>query len=78
MAGYNYRRCPASTILAELPSRFAGSPQRWLRPQQSRRVAGLRQSGSGDVEFQDDGVVHDPVNRRGGGHRSHSEKTGWT
>ena len=21
-----------------------------------------------DVEFQDDGVVHDPVNRRGGGH----------
>ena len=36
--------CPASTILADLSSiSFAGSPP---RPQQSRRVAGLRQSGS--------------------------------
>ena len=24
---------------------------------------------AGDVKLQDDGVVHDPVNRRGGGHR---------
>ena len=23
---------------------------------------------AGDVKLQDDGVVHDPVNRRGGGH----------
>ena len=43
--------CPASTILAELPSiSFAGSPplpgQCWLRPQQSRRAAVRRQSGS--------------------------------
>ena len=43
--------CPASTILAESSStKFAGSPplpgQRWLRPQQSRRVAVLHQSGS--------------------------------
>ena len=35
---------------------------------------------AGDVKLQDDGVVHDPVNRRGGGHGvgkdgSHSEKT---
>ncbi len=37
-------RCPASTILADLSSiSFAGSPP---RPQQSRRVAVLRQSGS--------------------------------
>ena len=26
-------------------------------------------SVAGDVKLQDDGVVHDPVNRRGGGHR---------
>ena len=37
-------------------------------------------SASGDVKLQDDGVVHDPVNRRGGGHgvgkdASYSEKT---
>ena len=24
---------------------------------------------AGDVKLQDDGVAHDPVNRRGGGHR---------
>ena len=44
-------RCPASTILAELPSiSFAGSPPRpgqcWLRPQQSHRAAVRHQSGS--------------------------------
>ena len=41
---YSIVVCPASTRFAELPSiSFAGSPP---RPQQSRRVAGLHQSGS--------------------------------
>ena len=43
-AGLFMSNCPASTILADLSSiSFAGSPP-W--PQQSRRVAVLRQSGS--------------------------------
>ena len=41
---------------------FAGSPP-WPGP-----VAGLRWCGSWGRKLQDDGVVHDPVNRRGGGH----------
>ena len=39
---------------------FAGSPPRPLLG----RIGAV----AGDVKLQDDGVVHDPVNRRGGGH----------
>ena len=52
---------PASTVLAELSSiSFAGSPLL------TDPVAVLRQSGSWDVEFQDDGVMHHRVNLCGG------------
>ena len=55
--------CPASTKIADLASiSFAGSPPR------PGPVAGLHQSGSWVVKLQDDGVVHHPVDRRGGGH----------
>ena len=57
------RRCPASTI-------FAGWRQSVL-PVHLLGLAPLLGSVgpvAGDVKLQDDGVVHDPVNRRGGGH----------
>ena len=57
-------RCPASTI-------FAGWRQSVL-PVHLLGLAPLLGSVgpvAGDVKLQDDGVVHDPVNRRGGGHR---------
>ena len=55
--------CPASTI-------FAGWRQSVL-PVHLLGLAPLLGSVgpvAGDVQLQDDGVVHDPVNRRGGGH----------
>ena len=55
--------CPASTI-------FAGWRQSVL-PVHLLGLAPLLGSigpVAGDVKLQDDGVVHDPVNRRGGGH----------
>ena len=68
-------RCPASTIFADwrqsvLPVHLLG-------------LAALLSSVgpvTGDVKLQDDGVVHDPVDCRSGGHgvgknASHSEKT---
>ena len=56
-------RCPASIILAGwrqsvLPVHLLG-----LAP-----LLGSVGPVAGDVKLQDDGVVHDPVNRRGGGH----------
>ena len=57
------RPCPASTI-------FAGWRQSVL-PVHLLGLAPLLGSVgpvAGDVKLQDDGVVHDPVNRRGGGH----------
>ena len=57
-------RCPASTI-------FAGWRQSVL-PVHLLGLAPLLGSVgpvAGDVKLQDDGVVHDPVNRRGGGQR---------
>ena len=56
-------KCPASTI-------FAGWRQSVL-PVHLLGLAPLLGSVgpvAGDVKLQDDGVVHDPVNRRGGGH----------
>ena len=55
--------CPASTIFAGwrqsvLPVHLLG-----LAP-----LLGRIGAVAGDVKLQDDGVVHDPVNRRGGGH----------
>ena len=55
--------CPASTIFAGwrqsvLPVHLLG-----LAP-----LLGCVGPVAGDVKLQDDGVVHDPVNRRGGGH----------
>ena len=55
--------CPASTIFAGwrqsvLPVHLLG-----LAP-----LLGSVGAVAGDVKLQDDGVVHDPVNRRGGGH----------
>ena len=55
--------CPASTIFAGwrqsvLPVHLLG-----LAP-----LLGSIDPVAGDVKLQDDGVVHDPVNRRGGGH----------
>ena len=61
--GYTGQRCPASTI-------FAGWRQSVL-PVHLLGLAPLLGSVgpvAGDVKLQDDGVVHDPVNRRGGGH----------
>ena len=57
------RLCPASSI-------FAGWRQSVL-PVHLLGLAPLLGSVgpvAGDVKLQDDGVVHDPVNRRGGGH----------
>ena len=66
-SGLNWQRkgllCPASTI-------FAGWRQSVL-PVHLLGLAPLLGSVgpvAGDVKLQDDGVVHDPVNRRGGGH----------
>ena len=58
-----FRRCPASTI-------FAGWRQSVLPVHLLGLDALLGSVGpvAGDVKLQDDGVVHDPVNRRGGGH----------
>ena len=55
--------CPASTI-------FAGWRQSVLPVHLLGLDALLGSVGpvAGDVKLQDDGVVHDPVNRRGGGH----------
>ena len=61
--GFQLPTCPASTI-------FAGWRQSVL-PVHLLGLAPLLGSVgpvAGDVKFQDDGVVHDPVNRRGGGH----------
>ena len=61
--GQGGERCPASTI-------FAGWRQSVL-PVHLLGLAPLLGSVgpvAGDVKLQDDGVVHDPVNRRGGGH----------
>ena len=57
------RLCPASTI-------FAGWRQSVLPVHLLGLDALLGSVGpvAGDVKLQDDGVVHDPVNRRGGGH----------
>ena len=58
-----FTNCPASTI-------FAGWRQSVL-PVHLLGLAPLLGSVgpvAGDVKLQDDGVVHDPVNRRGGGH----------
>ena len=60
---WSISRCPASTI-------FAGWRQSVL-PVHLLGLAPLLGSVgpvAGDVKLQDDGVVHDPVNRRGGGH----------
>ena len=60
---WDTRVCPASTI-------FAGWRQSVL-PVHLLGLAPLLGSVgpvAGDVKLQDDGVVHDPVNRRGGGH----------
>ena len=56
-------RCPASTI-------FAGWRQSVLPVRLLGLDALLGSVGpvAGDVKLQDDGVVHDPVNCRGGGH----------
>ena len=56
-------RCPASTI-------FAGWRQSVLPVHLLSLTPLLGSVGpvAGDVKLQDDGVVHDPVNRRGGGH----------
>ena len=56
-------RCPASTI-------FAGWRQSVLPVHLLGLDALLGSVGpvAGDVKLEDDGVVHDPVNRRGGGH----------
>ena len=59
----SWHPCPASTI-------FAGWRQSVL-PVHLLGLAPLLGSVgpvAGDVKLQDDGVVHDPVNRRGGGH----------
>ena len=55
--------CPASTI-------FAGWRQSVLPVHLLGLDALLGSVGpvAGDVKLEDDGVVHDPVNRRGGGH----------
>ena len=55
--------CPASTI-------FAGWRQSVLPVHLLGLALLLGSVGpvAGDVKLQDDGVVHDPVNRRGGGH----------
>ena len=55
--------CPASTI-------FAGWRQSVLPVHLLGLASLLGRIGAvaGDVKLQDDGVVHDPVNRRGGGH----------
>ena len=61
--GSYFPSCPASTI-------FAGWRQSVL-PVHLLGLAPLLGSVgpvAGDVKLQDDGVVHDPVNRRGGGH----------
>ena len=61
--GFLSPNCPASTI-------FAGWRQSVL-PVHLLGLAPLLGSVgpvAGDVKLQDDGVVHDPVNRRGGGH----------
>ena len=61
--GWHIGICPASTI-------FAGWRQSVL-PVHLLGLAPLLGSVgpvAGDVKLQDDGVVHDPVNRRGGGH----------
>ena len=61
--GSTTKVCPASTI-------FAGWRQSVL-PVHLLGLAPLLGSVgpvAGDVKLQDDGVVHDPVNRRGGGH----------
>ena len=57
------KTCPASTI-------FAGWRQSVLPVHLLGLDALLGSVGpvAGDVKLQDDGVVHDPVNRRGGGH----------
>ena len=63
VVGIYPNRCPASTI-------FAGWRQSVL-PVHLLGLAPLLGSigpVAGDVKLQDDGVVHDPVNRRGGGH----------
>ena len=59
----SFRWCPASTI-------FAGWRQSVLPVHLLGLDALLGSVGpvAGDVKLQDDGVVHDPVNRRGGGH----------
>ena len=56
-------KCPASTI-------FAGWRQSVLPVHLLGLDALLGSVGpvAGDVKLQDDGVVHDPVNRCGGGH----------
>ena len=56
-------QCPASTI-------FAGWRQSVLPVHLLGLDALLGSVGpvAGDVKLEDDGVVHDPVNRRGGGH----------
>ena len=58
-----FTTCPASTI-------FAGWRQSVLPVHLLGLDALLGSVGpvAGDVKLQDDGVVHDPVNRRGGGH----------
>ena len=58
-----WARCPASTIFASwrqsvLPVHLLGLDA----------LLGSVGPVAGDVKLQDDGVVHDPVNRRGGGH----------
>ena len=65
VAGPGWRRwgCPASTILAGLASiSFAGAPL-VLSPLLSD--VGTK---AGDIEFQDEGMVHSPVDGRGSGH----------
>ena len=62
MLAASNRICPASTI-------FAGWRQSVLPVHLLGLDALLGSVGpvAGDVKLQDDGVVHDPVNRRGGG-----------
>ena len=63
VGSHDFATCPASTI-------FAGWRQSVLPVHLLGLDALLGSVGpvAGDVKLQDDGVVHDPVNRRGGGH----------
>ena len=62
-ADVTWTGCPASTIFAGWRQSVLPVHLLCLAP-----LLGCVSPVAGDVKLQDDGVVHDPVNRRGGGH----------